>query len=135
MTVKSQTQAWLITLLIINLVSTAFHYTDNFFFFEQYPAPTWMETNHVYITWLILTPFAIAGYFFYTKCSFLLAYLCLGIYSITGTSSLGHYFFSSPIELSGKMNALICLDVISGLALLSFLVWSAFFRQEWRQVT
>lgn len=50
-----KSQDWLLALLIINLVSTFVHHTDNFVFFNLYPAPDWMNMHHICIAWLILS--------------------------------------------------------------------------------
>ena len=125
---------WLLALIVVNVISTMFHYIDNFLFFERYPAPNWMNMHHVYIAWLLLTPFAIIGYILYTKQKYWLAYLCLFIYSNAGAASMGHYFYGSMIDMSWKMNASIILDVIAGISLDLFLFWSAFIAWEWREV-
>jgi hypothetical protein len=126
-------QNWLLVLLTINLASTILHYTDNFIYFDRYPAPNWMNMHHVYLAWLILTPFAAIGYFLYKKHKYWLAYLCLFIYSNAGAASMGHYFYGSISDISLKMNVSIGIDVIAGIALDLFLFWSAFISQEWRE--
>ncbi|MGK7926000.1 MAG: hypothetical protein AB4290_12280 [Spirulina sp.] len=124
---------WLFIILAINILSTIVHYTDNYLFFDRYPAPSWMNPHHVYIAWLMLTPWAISGYLYYVRKKYWQSYLGLGIYALTGSSSFGHYFYGSPAALSGKMNLFICSDVLAGSVLVGFLLWSAFFRQEWSQ--
>ncbi|MEM9541434.1 MAG: hypothetical protein AAGA60_18290 [Cyanobacteria bacterium P01_E01_bin.42] len=124
---------WLLAILALNILSTIFHYTDNFLFFDRYPAPHWMNIHHVYIAWLILTPWAILGYIWYVKKRYWPAYGSLGLYSLTSTGSFGHYFYGSPAALSGKINLSICLDGLAGLSLIAFLLWSAFLQQEGRQ--
>ena len=123
---------WLLGLLIFNVVSTILHYTDNFIFFNRYPAPSWMNIHHVYLAWLILTSFAVIGYVFYLRQKYWLAYLCLFIYSNTGAASMGHYFYGSMTDMSWKMNASIVIDIIAGISLDLFLFWSAFIAAEWR---
>ena len=129
----NKSQNWLAILLVINIISTILHYTDNFLFFDRYPAPNWMNMHHVYIAWLLLTPFAFIGYLLYTKQKYWLAYLCLFIYSNAGAASMGHYFYGSITSMSWKMNASIALDVIAGISLDLFLFWSAFIAREWRE--
>ena len=124
---------WLFILLMINVVSTILHYTDNFLFFNRYPAPHWMNMHHVYIAWILLTPFAVIGYLLYVKQKYWLAYLCLFLYSNASASSMGHYFYGSIVDMSLKMNASIGLDVIAGISLDLFLFWSAFIAKEWRK--
>ena len=125
-------QRWLLSLIVVNVISTILHYADNFIFFARYPAPQWMNMHHVYIAWLLLTPFAVMGYLLYQKREYWLAYLCLFIYSNAGAGSMGHYFYGSIGDMSWKMNASIVLDVAVGISLDLFLFWSAFIVQEWR---
>ena len=117
-------QTLLLILLIINVVSTSLHYTDNFLYNDQYPEPAWITPNSIYISWIGLTLFGVAGYFLYVKGIFWLAYLCLGIYSLTGISSTAHYFFPASEPFSLKMNVLIWSDAIAGISLLIFIFWS-----------
>jgi hypothetical protein len=132
MDTKQQSQQWLLILLVINIVITAFHYTDNFLHFEHYPAPAWITQRGVYISWLILTAIGMLGYLLYIKQVFWAAYLCLSIYSITGGFSPGHYFFPATEAFSFKMHTLIWLDAIVGLSVLGFTLWSAFLKKEWQ---
>jgi hypothetical protein len=125
-------QRLLFALLTLNIVSTVLHYIDNFISFDSYPQPTWITPSSIYISWLFLTAFAIAGYILYVKHYFWIAYLCLCIYSITGISSLGHYLYGSPYEMSWKMNAFILSDGCVGMVLLGFVIWSALIAKEWR---
>lgn len=122
---KKTPQALLLILLVINFVSTSLHYTDNFLDFDKYPSPAWITPDGVYISWIALTLFGILGYFLYNKNAFWAAYFCFGIYSLTGISSLGHYFFPATEALSLKINAFIWLDAIAGISLLSFTIWLA----------
>lgn len=126
-------QTLLLSLLAINVVATIVHYTDNFFFFDQYPAPPSMHPHQVYIAWLLLTPFAVAGYVQYVRQAFWSAYLCLCLYSVTSLGGIAHYFFGSVSVFSLKMHALIWFEQLAGYALLGFIVWSAFILQEWRR--
>jgi len=87
----------------------------------------------VYIAWIILTLIGIAGYWLYTKEMLWTAYLCLGIYSLTGLSSPGHYFYGAMTEFSLKMHVLIWLDALAGGLVLGFIIWPGLFRKEWRK--
>ncbi len=124
----------LLTLLIISTVITAFHYTDNFLNFSSYPDPEWLTPQSVYQSWFILTIVGIMGYILYLKNILWLAYVCLGIYSLTGMSSPGHYFFQTTEMFSFKMYTLIWLDFIAGTLILGFIIWSGLFLKEWKIV-
>ncbi len=84
----NKSQNWLVILLIINIICTILHYMDNFLFFDRYPASNWMNMHHVYIAWLLLTPFAFIGYLLYKKQKYWLAYLSPFIYSNAGAGSM-----------------------------------------------
>lgn len=130
---KTVNRTLLLALLIVNTISTIFHYTDNFVFYDKYPQPTWITPNSIYLAWIVLTIFGVVGYLFYVKESFWFAYLCLGIYSITGISSPGHYFYPAHHVFSQKMHLLIWTDAIAGISLLFFILWSALIAREWQE--
>ena len=90
--------------------------------------------QHVYIAWILLTPFAAIGYLLYTNQKYWLAYLYLFLYSNAGASSMGHYFYGSVMDMSLRMNASITLDVVAGISSNIFLFWSAFIAGEWRNL-
>ena len=112
MNTKKNHKILLLALLIISVVITAFHYTDNFINFLSYPSPEWMTPQSVYQSWFILTGIGIVGYIFYLKNVIWLAYICLSIYSLTGMLSPGHYLFQTTETFSFKMHIFIWLDFI-----------------------
>jgi hypothetical protein len=123
----------LLAILIFNCLSTWLHYTDNALFLTQYPGPEWFTPLGIFLTVVIMTPVGWMGYWLYTQGKILLAYLLLGLYSITSISSPGHYLYPMAMEMSPKMHSLIWLDAIAGLLLIGFILDSALFRQEWLQ--
>jgi hypothetical protein len=125
-------QRTLLAILILNLISTGLHYTDNALHLSQYPGPSWFTSIGVLATVIIMTPIGILGYWFYTRRSFWISYLLLGIYSITSVSSPGHYLFPMTAPMSLKMHGLIWLDAFSGLALIAFIGWSWAIAKEWQ---
>ncbi len=125
-------QKVLLAILVLNLISTWLHYTDNAVFVEQYPGPAWFTTIGVFAVVIVMTPIGGLGYWLYTKGRFWLAYLTLGLYSITSVSSPGHYLFPMVTPMSVKMHSLIWLDGLSGLLLIGFVLWSSLLKQEWR---
>lgn len=122
----------LLLLVVLNIISTGLHYTDNARFLSQYPGPQWFTPLGIILTFLIMTPVGILGYWFYQKSAFRLAYLLLGFYSITSISSPGHYLFPRVAPMSFKMQSLIGLDGASGLSLIIFVLWSSLLVKEWR---
>lgn len=132
MNLSKHPQQILLAIIILNLISTWLHYTDNALFLSQYPGPEWFTSIGVLATVIVMTPVGLMGYWLYTHRSFWLAYLLLGIYSITSVSSPGHYLFPIVIPMSLKMHSLIWLDAIAGVSLIGFLLWSCTVAQEWR---
>lgn len=124
-------QQVLFAIVVLNLISTWLHYTDNALFLNQYPGPTWFTPIGVLATVIVMTPIGILGYWLYTQRSFWAAYVLLGVYSVTSVSSPGHYLFPMLTPMSLKMHGLIWLDAISGLLLITFLSWSGMIVQEW----
>ena len=123
---------WLLAILLFSIAITSIHYTDNALFIDNYPEPEWITTSGVFITWGVMTLVAVVSYWLYQQQYFWFSYFLLGIYSITGLSSLTHYFYGTMSQFSGKMHLFIWSDAIAGLAVVAFIVWSALITQEWR---
>ncbi|MGF1485733.1 MAG: hypothetical protein ACFBSE_01300 [Prochloraceae cyanobacterium] len=64
----------LLFVLVLNIISTTLHYTDNALFVNLYPEPEWFTTAGVFTTLILMTPVGILGYWFYKKNLFLLSY-------------------------------------------------------------
>lgn len=134
MNFASKPQVLLRILLIACIISTAIHFTDNYFYIEQYPQPDWITPSSVYISWIIWTVVGLTGYWLHQSERFWLAYLCLAIYSFCGLDSLGHYLYGSMSEFTMKMHVFIITDGLTGLAMLGFTLWSGLFlRQQFRE--
>jgi hypothetical protein len=104
----------LLIILLLNLISTWLHYTDNAIFVGLYPEPGWFTTAGVFATVIVMTPIGILGYWLYSKHQFRPAYLTLAVYSITSISSPAHYFYPQIMAMTLKMHSLIWLDAIAG---------------------
>jgi len=120
----------LLILLVASMVSTAFHFTDNYLYFDHYPQPAWITPFGVIRSWFIWTAFGIAGYWLYRNQRFWLAYICLVIYATCGMSSLAHYFYGALHEFSLKMHLLILTDGLIGASILGFVLWSGWMLKE-----
>ncbi len=129
---RTHARYWLLAILVLNVLSTAIHYFDNYVSFERYPMPVWITQDAVWKSWLVLTAIGGIGYWFYWQRQFLLAYLGLVIYSATGASTLGHYFYAPLSHFSAQMNAMIWSDGIVGFLLVAFLLWSILIDQPWK---
>jgi hypothetical protein len=105
--------------------------THNAIFLDYYPGPNWFTAQAIMITVAVMSAIGLLGYWWYLRSSFLLAYLCLGLYSVTSISSPGHYWFPMVTPMSMTMNSLIWLDALSGISLIGFLLWSGLVLREW----
>ncbi|MBW4685094.1 MAG: hypothetical protein KME40_08325 [Komarekiella atlantica HA4396-MV6] len=128
-------QKILLGIITLNLISTWLHYIDNALFLSRYPGPEWFTSIGVISVVIVMTPVGLLGYWLYTKGMFWLAYLSLGLYSITSISSPGHYLFPMLAPMSLKMHSLIWLDGVMGLLLIGFLLWSGVVLREWRSTS
>lgn len=111
--------------LVAGIVLTTVHYTDNYLYFDEYPQPASLRRWQVWAAWLLLTAVGLAGYRLYAAGHEVPAYVCFVVYSYTGLSSLGHYFYGGLGDFSVKQHAGILLDGASGSAVIAFVVWSA----------
>jgi hypothetical protein len=123
---------FLIGIVALNLVSTWLHYIHNAIFLDCYPGPDWFTPQMIILTVALMSVIGILGYWLYSRSAFLWSYVCLGLYSITSISSPGHYLYPIVVPMSTTMHSLIWLDALSGVTLISFLLWSGLFAQEWR---
>jgi hypothetical protein len=123
----------LFRVLLVGVVLTTVHYTDNYLYFDEYPQPASLRRWHVYAGWLVLTAVGLAGYRLYAAGHELPAYVCLVVYSYTGLSSLGHYLYGALEEFSVKQHIFILVDGLAGAAVIAFVVWSAITRRRRRE--
>jgi hypothetical protein len=129
---KTNSHYWLSLILVLNVLSTGIHYFDNYVHFDQYPMPNWITQEAVWISWFVLTAIAGVGYWLYRQQQFWLAYACLAIYSTTGASTPGHYFYAPLNHFSTTMNAMILSDGLVSLLLIIFLIWSILVNRPWQ---
>ncbi|MCC9655268.1 hypothetical protein [Rhodopirellula halodulae] len=69
-----------------------------------------------------MTPFAIAGYWYYTQNWADLGKWALVIYSVMSMLVLGHYLITPPWDVSLKINAFILLETLAAVVLLLYVV-------------
>lgn len=127
-------QKVLLSIVVLNLFSTWLHYTHNAIFLADYPGPAWFTPQMIIVTVAVMSTIGLLGYRLYSQNVFTWAYFCLGLYSITSISSPGHYLFPMLVPMSMVMHGLIWLDALSGVSLISFLLWSGWIAQKWRTV-
>ncbi|MGF1601707.1 MAG: hypothetical protein ACFCU8_06750 [Thermosynechococcaceae cyanobacterium] len=103
-TSHAQRQKWLLALLIINIVASILHYTDNLIHFDAYPEPDWFSPYLTDSIWWLMTPFGLSGLWFYRQQKFQWAYLGLYGYALLSQLTLGHYVVSPIWELTIPKN-------------------------------
>jgi hypothetical protein len=129
---QMKTRLWLLVILVFNALSTAIHYFDNYVNFDMYPMPDWITQDAVWISWVILTLIGSVGYWLYRQQKFWLAYVCLAVYTATGISTPGHYFYAPLNHFFAKMNVMIWSDGMVGFVLIAFLLWSILIDRPWQ---
>lgn len=130
---SSQRQIWLLVLLILNIIASILHYTDNLIDFNSYPEPDCFSPYLTDSIWWLMTPLGIAGFYFYERKRFRLAYIGLYGYVLLSQLTLGHYLISPIWDLSLKMNSLILIESFAAIPLLLFTLWSQLVLREWEQ--
>jgi hypothetical protein len=130
-----QRQTWLLALLLVNIIASILHYTDNLIHFDVYPEPDWFSPYLTDSIWWLMTPFGLAGFWFYRQQKFQLAYMGLYSYALLSQLTLGHYVVAPIWELSLKMNSLILLESWIAIPLFIFGFWSQFVLREGQSVT
>ncbi len=123
----------LMGVLAINVVVTSIHYSDNAIHLASYPGPTWFSPFGVMAIWVAMTLLSPIGYWLYVRRQFIAAYLCLGVYALTGLTSPGHYLYEGAQSMTVKMTVLIWSDAIAGLLIVGFLLRSGLFHREWQK--
>lgn len=105
------------------IVSTAIHYTHNFFAVHSYPGPhgalDTITRVLIVISWPVLTAIGLIGYRRYREGRSEQAQLALAIYAVTGIVTLGHFLFGSP-HIPALFYATLFTDTLTGLAVLYF---------------
>ena len=117
----------LTAILAVAVTVSIVDYTDNYLAFEHYPqaegGPTTTAAT-IWIAWVVLTAFGLAGYLLYRSGRIRLASGLLAVYSLSGLIGIGHYSAAGMSELAWWRHAHIGADIACGIAVLAFAVWS-----------
>ncbi len=112
---------------------TLFHFTDNAVFVDDYPKASWQPDWFwavVVVGWFLYTATGIAGYRAYRRGDLRLAHPLLILYSYMVMSSLGHFLYGSPSDLTTRGAVSVFVDVVAGAAVLVVAVWSIVARRR-----
>jgi hypothetical protein len=114
-------------ILAFSVLSTLAHYSHNFFEVDQYPNSLVSDSVTQVLTlisWPLLTAIGIWGYRQYAAGRFRQARGALVAYSFTGLITPGHFLSGNP-DIPAFFYATIFTDFVAGVAVLTFVVWSA----------
>jgi hypothetical protein len=115
---------------------TLFHFTDNAVNVDTYPKagwqPDWFEWV-VAVAWVLYTAVGVAGVRLYDQERFRAAHACLIVYGYLILSSLGHFIYGSPDELTTRGLVSVLVDVAAGSLVIAVAVWSILARRRLRQ--
>jgi len=107
------------------------HYLDDTLRYTDYTGPNppavtaWIAAWMLPVAWVLFTAAGLLGYRRFRQRQWTQAAICLGVYSISGLISLGHYLGISIEDLSVFQNTFVFADIALGAALLAFAVWTA----------
>jgi hypothetical protein len=109
-----------------------FHFTDNAINVDTYPKASWQPDWFpalVVAGWLLYTAVGVAGWRLYERGRFRAANACLLIYGYLIASSLGHFLYGSPDELTTRGLISVFVDVAAGLTVMAVAIWSILARR------
>jgi len=114
-------------LLTVAFAVSVVHYVDNTMNYEAYPVSSSIPNPSqglVGFSWFLFTAFGIAGYVLFRRGEIRRAALLLSVYSGSGLVGIGHYTVPGATDLVWWRQAHIVADILCGVAILAFAVWS-----------
>ena len=109
-----------------------FHFTDNAVNVDTYPKagwqPDWFDIL-VVVGWFLYTAVGVAGWRLYERGRFGAAHAFLLLYGYLIASSLGHFLYGSPDELTTRGLISVFVDVAAGLTVIAVALWSILARR------
>jgi hypothetical protein len=114
----------LLGLLVVSVVVSAIHYTDNTIRFDAYPQaePHLVYQPMIPLSWVLFTAAGVLGYRAYRRGRYRAAAGLLALYSVSGLISPLHYLAAPPGDFDAAQNLFIAGDAVVGLAVLAFAV-------------
>jgi hypothetical protein len=120
----SRAQRILLFLAILYGLASLIHFIHNAVYLHDYPnMPTSFTALGVYLAWLVIAAFGCAGYLLYRGGWPRSGLLVLGIYTLFGFDSLGHYVLAPLSAHTVAMNATILSEIGAAAALLLFVLY------------
>ena len=119
-------------MVLATIAVTLFHFTDNTINVDTYPKagwqPDWFEIV-VAAGWVLYTAVGVAGLALYVRERFQAAHACLVVYGALVLSSLGHFLYGPPDELTTRGLVSVFVDAAAGSVLIAVAVWSILARR------
>jgi hypothetical protein len=129
----SAPSASLVRAVVLGTIAvTLFHFTDNAVNVDTYPKagwqPDWFEWV-VVAAWFLYTGFGVAGVRAYQQGRFGRAHAYLILYGYMVFSSLGHFIYGSPTELTTRGLVSVFVDTAAGSVVIGLTIWSIVARR------
>jgi hypothetical protein len=125
----------LLWLVAITIISSVFHYADNFLRYEKYPQadPAFIHVTKpmIWQAWLVFTALGVIGYMLYRRGRPVAGGVCLALFSVGGLISPLHYLGNEPSGFDALQHTFIITDGLLGLAVLVFAVALVRSRDRW----
>lgn len=115
-------------LIWLTLYTSALHFFDNVYFFDQYPEPAWLNPQIVGLLWIPLAFLAhrAVDRIYLGRVDY--SYVLVHAFVMANWVSLGHYLFGSPATMLPRINFAIFLQVFFASILLIYTLWLQFTR-------
>ena len=125
----------LIVLMSVAFLVSVVHYTENAINYADYPQsvpggvpnpPDWIIAP----SWLVFTASGVLGLWLFIRGRTTAAAIAIAIYSGSGLIGFGHYTIPGATEMVWWRQAHIIADIICGLLLFTFALWSVTSRRK-----
>ena len=110
-----------------------FHFTDNAVNVDTYPKASWQPDWFdivVVVAWVLYTAVGVVGVWLYQRGRFRAAHVGLVIYGYLVLSSLGHFLYGSPSELTTRGLVSVLVDTVAGAVVIAVAAWSIVARRR-----
>ena len=118
--------------VLVTVALTLFHFTDNAINIDDYPKASWQPdwfATVVAVSWFLYTAVGVLGYRLYAQGRLGAAHAALIVYGYLVASSLGHFIYGSPSELTTHGLISVFVDVAAGVVVVGLAVWSLLARR------
>ncbi len=112
---------------------TLFHFTDNTINVDTYPKAGWQPdwfAAVVAVAWFLYTAVGVAAVRLYRRGRLQQAHVGLILYGLLVLSSLGHFLYGSPDELTTRAVISVFVDAAAGSIVIAIAVWSIAARRS-----